>query len=414
MANDAPTIFLSAAEASGDEHAARLIAALRDRLGEARFVGVGGTRMGEAGCEILADSARRASMLAGPLLRLPYYVGLVRRARRAIRRIRPDLHIPVDSPALNWHLASASKDAGIPVLYYIAPQVWAWAPWRVRKLARLTDAVACILPFEQEYLRSRGVNATYVGHPLFDSLPPRPEPLPDLLDAWWSGRWSIALLPGSRAGEIHQHAPGLRATAEAICGAWPRARCTFTARTPEDAETLRKLCGGNLPERPADGGAAESPDRPGLGVTVGRTREVLAHSHFAVAVSGTVTLETAHFGVPMVILYRSGPVLRGLRALAGRWVLRTRWLSLVNILAGQCIVPELMPWNGSPRPLVRTVLEVLRDVGWLIQTRQRLLDTLAPLECPPGRTASDEAARLAVDMLGNPTVEERSGARTAR
>ena len=136
------TIFLSAAEASGDAHAANLIRAIREASPGARFIGVAGERMAEAGCEVLLDLTHRASMLGGPLLRLGYYWRQVRRAKKAIRAIRPDLCIPVDSPAFNWHVAKAARKAGAKVLYYIAPQVWAWATWRVRKLARLTDRAA--------------------------------------------------------------------------------------------------------------------------------------------------------------------------------------------------------------------------------------------------------------------------------
>ena len=377
VASRPTTIFLSAAEASGDEHAARLIRALKERLPDARLIGVAGPKMAEAGCEILADLTSRASMLGGPLLRLRYWVRTVRRIQRQIREISPDIHVPVDSPALNWHLAAASKSIATPVVYYIAPQVWAWAPWRVRKLARLTDRVACILPFEQRYLRDRGVNATFVGHPLVEALPPRPDPLPDLAEAWADGTWRVAMLPGSRSSEIRQHSPALLAAARAITRRWPKARCTFTARTEPCAAAVRKVCGG-----------AE------IDIAVGRTREVLAESHFAVAVSGTVTLEVAHFGVPMVIFYRTSQMLRLLLRLFGRWGVPTPHFSLVNILAGRRVVPELMPWHGNRRILVEMVMELLNDVGYLFEARQDLLRLSADLADQSTGTASQRAAGL--------------------
>ncbi|MCK4601825.1 MAG: lipid-A-disaccharide synthase, partial [Phycisphaerae bacterium] len=278
------TIFFSAAEASGDEHAAHLIRALRSRLPNARFVGAAGEKMAKAGCEVLADLTHNASMLGGPILRLGYWIRTVKSLQRKIKKIRPALHVPVDSPAMNWHLARAAKQCGSAVVYYIAPQVWAWASWRAQKLARLTDHVACILPFEEDYFRRRGVNATYVGHPLFEALPKRPEHLPDILSAWADGTWRVALLPGSRPGEIHDHAPAMVEVARKICSRWPAARCTFTARSEDSARILRRACRGQKME-----------------ISVGKTHEVLAESHFAVAVSGTVTLEAAYFGVPMVI-----------------------------------------------------------------------------------------------------------------
>lgn len=373
---------MSAAEASGDEHAARLIQCLRKRLPEARFVGMAGPRMAAAGCEVLADVTRHASMLLGPVLRLGYYVRMVRKMQTAIRKIKPDLHIPVDSPAVNWHLCAAAKDAGAKVVYYIAPQVWAWAPWRVKKIARLTDHVACILPFEQKYLRERGVNATYVGHPLFDTLDPSP-PRADLLEAWATGLWRVALLPGSRKAEIRGHSLAMSVASRAIRRQWPNAKCTFTARDENSAREIRLACGNNK-----------------VDIAVGRTRQILSEAHFTVAVSGTVTLEAAYFGVPMVVVYRTGPLPRILHRALGRWAVPTRYFSLVNVLARRSLVPELMPWHGSVKQLTAMVMEVMNDLGCLLDMRRSLLDVTAPLRVGPPGSASDNAADLIVDLLG--------------
>jgi lipid-A-disaccharide synthase len=373
------TIFLSAAEASGDLHASNLIRAIRRRQPQVRFVGLAGPRMAEAGCEVVADVTTQARMASVPLLRLGHYWRLVRRLQRTIRRLRPDLHIPVDSPALNWHLAAAAKDSGAKVFYYIAPQLWAWGPWRVKKLARLTDGVGCILPFEQAYLRHRGVHATYVGHPLFDTMPPRPEPPADLAAAWLDGAWRVALLAGSRPGEIAGHTPAFLAAAERIRRRWRNARCVFAAPTDACAEAIRRAGGGD-----AD-------------IAVGRTRQVLAASHFAIAVSGTVTLEAAYFGVPMVVVYRV-PYVR--YHLAGRWLVRTPHVCLVNILAGRRVVPELVPWYGGRRALVEMVTEVMDDYGWLCEVRKDLMAITDPLRAAPPQTASDNAAQLALRTVG--------------
>ncbi len=381
MSAGRPTIVLTAAEASGDLHGAHLVTALRRLRPDARLIGVGGPKMADAGCEIVEDLTVRASMTLGPLLQLGYWVRTLRRLKRWMGDLGADLHIPVDSPALNWHLARAAKDAGSKVFYYIAPQVWAWAPWRVRKLARLTDAVGCILPFEQRYLRHRGVDATYVGHPLFDNLPPRPDPLPDLAEAWTTGAWRLAVLPGSRPGEIRAHVPALVAAAREIGRRWPDAVCTVTARTEACADAVRSAAGTEV---------------DGLEIAIGRTREVLADSHFALAVSGTVTLEAAWFGVPMVIVYRAGRVAYNL---IGRWLLRTPHLSLVNILAGREVVPELMPWHGRAGEVVEMALEMLGDYGGLLEARGDLLAVTDRLRPAPGHSASETAAGLAVKLL---------------
>ncbi len=373
-----PTIFLSAAEASGDEHASHLAAALRRRLPQARLVGVGGPKTAAAGCEVLLDVTEQSSMVGAAFKRLPYYIRLVKRLKALVREIRPDLLVPTDSPALNWHLCQAAKDCGARVFHYIAPQVWAWAPWRVKRLRRLSDFVACILPFEERYLRDRGVPACYVGHPLFDTLSTPGEPMPDLVEAWAEGSWRVALLPGSRTAELRNHSRALAQTADAIRHRWPAARCVFTARTEAAAQAIRRHSG-----------------RSDLEIVVGQTRQTLEQSHFAVAVSGTVTLEVANYGVPMLIVYRESPLLYRLV----KPMFRTPYLSLVNILGGRCVVPELMPWSGNVRRLANLAVELMNDLGWLYETRQALLDLTAKLRPPPGQTASGNAAELIARML---------------
>ncbi len=394
MTDNSPTIFISAAEASGDEHAAKLIRAMREVRPNAKFVGAGGSNMAAAGCEPIMDGAfglaDQASMLTGPLFRFGYYYRTVKRLQRAIRQLSPDVHVPVDSPAMNWHLAAAAKQTGAKVVYYIAPQVWAWAPWRVKKLIRLTDHVACILPFEEDWLRRRGVQATFVGHPLFDDLPAGPDPRPDLLEAWTHGKWKVTLLAGSRSSEIKQHSRALAATAAAIRKRWPGALCTFA---PGDERTA-KLVRASLDEG----------DLQYVGIEAGRTAELLGESHFAVTVSGTITLEVAHYGVPMVIFYRTN---RLAYDLLGRWLIRTPHLSLVNILAARCphnpggkrIVPELMPWHGRDRELSSMVLEVMDEPGSLVEMRKRLTAMTAPLRVAQPRSASLNAAELVFRVL---------------
>ena len=374
---DRPTIFLTAAEASGDSHGAGLVSALKRRLPKARLVGAGGARMAEAGCEVLLDMTAQAAMLTGPLLKLRYFHRCIRQLRGHMRELKPDVVVPIDSPALNWHIAKAARKIGSPAMYYVAPQVWAWAPWRVKKLRKLTDAVASILPFEEDYLRPKGVNARFVGHPLFDHLSPRPEPLPDLAAAGASGKWRVAMLPGSRPGEIASLAGSMSGAAEAIRQQWPEAIITFTAADATAADRIRDAIA-----------PAEWP------ISVGETSDVLAGSHFAIAASGTVTLQVAHYGVPMVVVYRGSKW--GYRLL-GRWLIRIPHLSLVNILAGREIAPELMP-HFRDRRLIENALAMLADSERLQQARGDLLAVTAPLENRPQPTA-DEVADMVIEQL---------------
>ncbi len=383
-----PIIFLTAAEASGDHHAAELIRALKVRIPGARFVGAAGPAMAAEGCEVVLDMTQKASMILGPVANLSYYRRCVKTLSQAMAEIKPDIHVPVDSPALNWHLAKSAKKLGVPVMYYVAPQVWAWAPWRIKKVRRLTDHVACLLPFEEEYFNTRGVKATYVGHPLFDQLPPQrlAEDCPDLTQAWLDGKWRVALLPGSRPGEIKKHTGPLIRLAASIKKRWPEAVCTITAVNQSAADRVIAAAGWEElahAERPCD-------------IVVGRTAEVLADSHFAVACSGTVTLEVAHFGVPMLVLFRASKLAYNL---VGRWLLRIRNLSLVNILAGREIVPELMPWFGDEDELTTAVLDVMGDIGWLTSTRQKLLGLTGPLAMSREGGASANVADIIAGMV---------------
>jgi len=372
-----PTIFFSAAEASGDSHGAGLVAALRRRLPGARLVGAGGPRMAEAGCEMLLDMTDQATMLLGPFLKLRYYHRCVRFLRRRIRELAPDVVVPIDSPALNWSIAGAAKKQGIPVMYYVAPQVWAWASWRIRRARRLTDRIACILPFEQDYFRSRGVAATFVGHPMFDHLPPRPRDLPDLEAASRTGQWRVALLPGSRPAEIAAHMPAMIAAARALQHQWPEASFVVTAADDTAAKRIDEAGAGDLP------------------IAIGRTSEVLAESHLAVAASGTVTLQVAHYGVPTVVVYKAS---RLAYHLLGWWLLRTKHLSLVNILAGREIVPELMPWFGDVDAVADATLAMMNDLRRLQQAREDLLAVAAPMEDRPQPTA-EAVADLVMELL---------------
>lgn len=375
MTDQSPVVFFSAAEVSGDTHAANLIRALTAARPDVRCVGIGGPRMAAAGCELIEETVGDAAMLFDPLAKIPYYRRLIRRVADEVARRRPAAMVPVDSPGLNWHMAAAAKRRRVPVMYYIAPQVWAWAPWRIRKVRRWIDHVACILPFEPDYFRRRGVAATFVGHPLFDHVTGRTEGYPAPPS---DGAWRIALLPGSRAGEIRRHAAALVAAAERIGRRFPAARFTLCAGDERVAAWLGEQVG-----------------RP-LETAVGRTAEVMAASHLALAASGTVTLEAAALGLPMVVFYRTH---RLLGALAGRWLVRTRYYALVNILADRPLVDELIPWYGDPAVLADAACEALDHPDRLVETSAALTALAGTLRRPDGRTASEAAAELVLNTM---------------
>jgi len=379
MPDGNPVFFLSVAEVSGDNHAAALIRSIRSRVPGATFVGAAGPAMQKEGCKSIVDLTASASMLGNVFSKIFYYRRVIKQLQASIREIRPDVFVPVDSPALNWHLAKAARSASVPIVHYIAPQVWAWAPWRIRKLRKLTDHVACLFPFEERYFQDRGVPATFVGHPRFDSPVQRREPSdPTLQEAWVDGNWKIALLPGSREGEIFSIAPAMSVVSDAVAARWPEAQCTFIAADDLAAERIGKATG-----------------RDDLCVSTGNFEEVLSESHFAIVASGTASLEVASLGVPMAVVYNISRWQKVVWSLIVRRLVRTRHLSLPNILSGRRIVPELMPWFKSPDQIVDLVFKLLGDYGWLFATRNKLHDLTASLHIE-GSTSSEKAAELII------------------
>ena len=225
--NSQPRILIIAGEASGDGHAARLVAALKELRPRAEFVGIGGEAMAAAGVRILCPASALAVVGLSEVVRhLPAVWRALRMVARTLKENRPHLVILVDFPDFNFWVARLAKWRRVPVLYYISPQVWAWRTYRVKTLARLTDRVAVIFPFEAEFYRQRGVAVDYVGHPLMETLPPLPARR--ALRSQWGldpEPLTIALLPGSRAGEIQRHLPPMLHAAALIQEAIPT--CQF-------------------------------------------------------------------------------------------------------------------------------------------------------------------------------------------
>lgn len=365
-----PTVFISAGEPSGDMHGAELARALQAALPGVRLVGLGGDRMRAAGVELLAGVDELAVIGAAEVVRhLPFFLRLRRRVFRALESERVALVIPIDYPGFNLRLARRARRRGIPVLYYIAPQVWAWHTSRTRALARDTDRVAVVLPFEEDYLRAAGVDAAFVGHPLLDQ--PRPEMS---RDAWCSRhgldpeRPVVALFPGSRAQEIGRHLELLVGAASQLRASRPEVQPVIAA-SPDLPRALFKEAPWPLEVR---------------------GDLLLAHARVAAVKSGTTTLETALAGVPMVVVYRMHPLSFRL----ARRLVRTPYVSLVNLVAGREVVPERLQDEATPAGIARLLEERLDDGP----CRQ---ETLAGLE----------QVRA---LLGEPRAAERVAAMAAR
>jgi len=368
-------IFISAAEASADAHGAKLILQLREEPGNVQCEGLGGEAMAGAGCQLLENLVDRSAMLTHAVGQVFFYRKLLKRVKRHFAQNPPDVVVVVDSPAWNFHVALAAKKFGIPVLYYIAPQLWAWGAWRIGKLRSRVDKVACILPFEETWFRERGVEAQYVGHPLFDDEQQIEGPNP-----WQEIRKefpTVALLPGSRKHEIQHLWPPMQKIAAKIREKYPHVRF-ITAASSEANETLLRR---ELPKS--------------LEVDVRRTSIEAAtrHADLALVASGTATLEVAAQNCPMIILYHV-PWLQW--HLVGRWLVKTRYLSLVNILADRELAPEFMPFGGRVQEVTDKALSLLEDDEQRQEMRIALRRLVEPI-LKPGAAA--QTAKLAKDLL---------------
>lgn len=389
-------IFLSSLEHSAEMHCANLIGALNDKMADGplwpgqdhipvesvapkmRFSGFGGQRLAAAGCELLDDTVSRAAMIYNVLGQLGYYKKLIRQANAFFEENTVDLVVVCDSPAFNFHIAKAAKKHGVPVLFYVAPQLWAWAPWRIRKLRRCCDKLACILPFEKEWFGKRGVDAEFVSNPLFDEM-----------DIDLQGNFKpytnydpqapkVALLPGSRDAEIKTLWSAMLQVAEALKEKHPGA--VFTACAPDDDKRAM-----------LESVAGDSPVP--VVYETNKLIDVCARSDYAIVASGSATLQVAAAGCPMTVMYQSSKLMWHL---VGRWLVRLPHLSLVNILAGKELVPEFMPYFSSVEPIVQRTHGLLSTPSRMSHISQALIGLVEPLT---QRRASDAVAEIVCDML---------------
>ncbi|MCI0351050.1 MAG: lipid-A-disaccharide synthase [Acidobacteriales bacterium] len=337
-------LLISAGEASSDWYGAELMAALRRRQPGLEFMGVGGEQMRAAGCEIVVDARHLAVFgITEILSHLPRIYAEFRKLIRAAEVTRPDLAIVIDSPAFNFRVARELHQRGVPVVYFVAPQLWAWREYRVKRVQRWIRKVLCIFPFEVEFYRKHGVDVEYVGYPLADL------PLPAVSRSQFAkenaldeAKTWIALLPGSRRKEVGAHLPTLLAAADAV-----NQDGQFEFVIPA-ASTVR-----------GDWLAAELRAKQPRSrfVITGDARTTLSHSRAAVVTSGTATVEAALMKTPFIAVYRLSPF----TFWAARRLVKVPHVAMPNLIAGEQIVPELLQDNFTPENVSSHLREILPE-----------------------------------------------------
>ncbi len=348
-------IFIVAGEASGDLHGADLTRALLTLDPEVTILGMGGGQMRRAGVKILVDAGELAAV--GITEALSRFVALTRtfqQLRRALASEHPGLLILIDFPDFNFWLARASRRIGIPVLYYIGPQVWAWRKGRIRTLKRLVEKMLIIFPFEEALYREAGVPVTFVGHPMLDRLrdvPTRDEARRQMgCDA---SDLIVGLLPGSREGEVRHHLPVLIEAVAQIAQAKPEAQFLLAV-----AESLPS----HLTESLLQGSDTR------IRTLRGQTYQVMRAADLLIIASGTATLEAGLLGTPMIIIYR----VSRLSWWAGRLLVDVPSIGMVNLVAGKRVVPELLQRDLTPERVAKTAVELLHSPTALGAIREDL------------------------------------------
>ena len=367
-------ILLSAGEASGDLHGARLLRCLAERRPDLKAFGMGGARLVEAGLEpVVRREALSVVGITEVLEKLPAVRRAVRDLGAAAAARRPDAAVLIDFPDFHALLARRLFRAGIPIVYYVSPQVWAWRRGRARTIARRARRIVTLFAFETGIYRGLGADAEWAGHPLVEEVAEdlaAPSPLPG------KTRRRLVLLPGSRAGEVRRHWPALAEAAGRLARRFDLD--VFAVRAP------------GLPDGLFEGAAER-----GITVTERGLHPLLASADLAFVASGTATLDAALCGAPMVVVYRTSALSHAI----ARALVRLRWIALVNIVAGEPVVPELIQGALTADALERAGAELLASPE-KTEAMRRGLARAAKALGPPG--ASARAAELVLTAIGAP------------
>jgi lipid-A-disaccharide synthase len=378
-------IMIIAGEASGDMHGAGLVRAMLSMAPDLHFFGMGGRELKAAGVELVYDAAKLSVVGATEVFS---HLGDILAARRLLMKQmqerKPALLIIIDFPDFNLMLAKRARKLGIPVFYYISPQVWAWRQGRVGKIGKLTDRIAVILPFEKDFYRDRGVAVDFVGHPLVDTVTTtmEKEQFRESLKIV-PGTTVVGLLPGSRKKEIISLLPVFLGAAKHLSDTTEH---EYVFVIPKASTVSRQLLEEN--------GIRTFRDQMDIKIVEHRRYDLMAACDAVVAASGTVTLELAILNVPTVVTYRVSPRTYFLGRLLVR---RIQWFSLVNLIAGRTVIPELLQDEVIPENIARELSLILGDEKGRHDMLQGFDEVRAKLGKPG---TAGRAAEIALSLVG--------------
>lgn len=374
-------IALCAGEASGDLLGAGLIERLRELFPTAEFAGIGGPKMQAVGFDAWHEASELAVMgLAEVLTHLPRLLKLRRTFRQRLLAWAPDVYIGIDAPDFNLPVERWLKRRGVRTVHYVSPSIWAWRAGRARKMGRCADRVLCLFPMEPPIYAQHGVDARFVGHPLADVLPMEPDrdTARTALDLSNDAR-VLAMLPGSRLGEIHRLLPVFLAALPILTTAIPRLQVVIPAANP----ACRSAIGALLEQ-----GSGPLP----LHVVDGRADEAMIAADVVLLASGTATLEALLAKRPMVVAYRIAPLTHAI--VKGLGLLKTDQYSLPNALAGEALVPELMQRDCTPENIAAAVLGWFNNPERMHALQPRFAQIHAELRCDASARAAEAIAEL--------------------
>jgi lipid-A-disaccharide synthase len=391
VASGRKKILIVAGEASADLHGSKVVEALRRMAPEIRVLGLGGEHLRRAGVEILMDSSELAVVgITEVLGKIRGLYQAYRILKQVIQKREIALLILIDFPDFNLRLAQVANHSGIPVLYYISPQVWAWRPGRTKTIAQRVQRMAVIFPFEVPLYQAVGLETDFVGHPLMDVLEPyQTQGSLPYKRKEWEGNPLIALLPGSRQKEVKSVLPEMIRAAEILSRKKPGAQFLLALAPTVQPEDVREL----LPPH-------------GLKVTIveGKTYQAIHSADLVIVTSGTATLETAILGKPMIIVYQVSP----LSYWIGRAMIKVQWIGLVNIMAGRGLVPELLQEQARGERIAEEALKILENGSYRREMMEGLAEVSQKLGTPG---AAERVAKIALEMTeGNKAISSQLSA----